>query len=83
MPLTPIPPRGCTGASVSRDKEEGPEVSRGRRADSAGFTLAEVLIVCVVVGLLVLVAVPSFSTIRSRGQEAVVRSDGNADDLSI
>lgn len=48
---------------------------RTERSRQDGFTLVELLVVIVVVGVLASIAVPAFLTNRSRAQETAVKSD--------
>src|SRR5579859_8015616 len=46
-----------------------------RRSKSAGFTLLEMMIVIIIVGILVSIAVPIYTTALVRAREAVLRND--------
>lgn len=46
-----------------------------RRANASGFTLVELLIVVVVIGILATIAIPKFSRMREKSYIATVTSD--------
>ncbi|MCU1693339.1 MAG: secretory protein [Frankiales bacterium] len=56
----------------------GPTVGRLDRAESDGFTLVELLVAMIVVGLLAAIAVPAFTAQRRRAYEASAKSDVKA-----
>src|SRR5260370_31696781 len=51
-----------------------PQVAGGRRAE-AGFTLLELMIVMVVIGLLAAIAIPSYTNNVRNAKEAVLKED--------
>jgi general secretion pathway protein G len=51
-----------------------PQITAGRRAE-AGFTLLELMIVMVVIGLLAAIAIPSYTNNVRNAKEAVLKED--------
>jgi prepilin-type N-terminal cleavage/methylation domain-containing protein len=62
-------------AAVKGQSHEGRHSVRCRRNASAGFTLVEIMIVVVIVGLLAAMALPAFQRSRQRSQAARLTND--------
>ena len=61
---------------VTENKNSAPSATRVRRSGrEAGFTLIELIVVMLIIGVLTVIAVPKFSAAIRQAREAVLRED--------
>lgn len=74
MATVPNAPGGCMAACIA---ESGSATTRfpGQRGERSAFTLVEIMIVVVIIGLLAAMAIPAFQRMRERSQATRMAND--------
>ncbi len=78
----PRPAVACSSMTTASTRSPGP-ASGGLRFVDRGFTIIELLIVVVIVGLLATIVIPKFNGVRQRGYNSAALADLHSAALAI